>query len=186
VLLLYTFQLGEEGLPTSQGSGGLLYSVAVFDGESFRVPVGIKMEGEDPDEAYLQSSAIISRLVDQGFKLYTFDIESLLEQLSRLGMRSLRAKISGLTEEGFVRDLSILAAAHLGESVTLSDIASALSVEGEGVATSIDVLVQTLRISTSRRGWRERVLQSAGRKLEDLARNELRALYLLSLILDPV
>jgi DEAD/DEAH box helicase domain-containing protein len=186
VLLLYTFQLGEEGLPTSQGSGGLLYSVAVFDGENFRVPVGIKMEGEDPDEAYLQSSAIISRLVDQGFKLYTFDIESLLEQLSRLGMRSLRAKISGLTEEGFVRDLSILAAAHLGESVTLSDIASALSVEGEGVATSIDVLVQTLRISTSRRGWRERVLQSAGRKLEDLARRELRALYLLSLILDPV
>jgi DEAD/DEAH box helicase domain-containing protein len=30
------------------------------------------------------------------------------------------------------------------------------------------------------------VLQSAGRKLEDLARRELRALYLLSLILDPV
>jgi DEAD/DEAH box helicase domain-containing protein len=101
-------------------------------------------------------------------------------------MRSLRAKISGLTEEGLVGDLSILAAAHLGESVTLSDIVSALSVEGEGVATSIDVLVQTLRISTSRRGWRERVLQSAGRKLEDLARRELRALYLLSLILDPV
>jgi hypothetical protein len=64
-LLLYTFQLGEEGLPTSQGSGGLLYSVAVFDGDNFRVPVGIKMEGEDPDEAYLQSSAVISRLVDK-------------------------------------------------------------------------------------------------------------------------
>ncbi len=185
VLLVYAFQLGEEGLPTSQGSGGLLYSVAVFDGESFRVPVGIKLEGEEPDEAYLQSSAIISRLVDQGFTVYTFDVESVLEQLSRLGMRSLRAKLSGLTDEGLVRDLSILTAKHLGESVTLSDIASAFSVEG-GAPTSIDVLVRTLSVSTSRRGWRERVLQNAGKKLEDLARRELRALYLLSLILDPV
>ncbi len=185
VLLVYAFQLGEEGLPTSQGSGGLLYSVAVFDGESFRVPVGIKLEGEEPDEAYLQSSAIISRLVDQGFRLYTFDVESVLEQLSRLGMRSLRAKLSGLTDEGLVRDLSILTAKHLGENVTLSDIASAFSVEG-GAPTSIDVLVRTLSVSTSRRGWRERVLQNAGKKLEDLARRELRALYLLSLILDPV
>jgi len=185
VLLVYAFQLGEEGLPTSQGSGGLLYSVAVFDGESFRVPVGIKLEGEEPDEAYLQSSAIISRLVDQGFRVYTFDVESVLEQLSRLGMRSLRAKLSGLTDEGLVRDLSILTAKHLGESVTLSDIASAFSVEG-GAPTSIDVLVRALSVSTSRRGWRERVLQNAGKKLEDLARRELRALYLLSLILDPV
>jgi DEAD/DEAH box helicase domain-containing protein len=185
VLLVYAFQLGEEGLPTSQGSGGLLYSVAVFDGESFRVPVGIKLEGEEPDEAYLQSSAIISRLVDQGFRLYTFDVESVLEQLSRLGMRSLRAKLSGLTDEGLVRDLSILTAKHLGENVTLSDIASAFSVEG-GAPTSIDVLVRALSVSTSRRGWRERVLQNAGKKLEDLARRELRALYLLSLILDPV
>ncbi len=186
VLLVYTFQLGEEGLPTSQGSGGLLYSVAVFDGETFRVPVGIKMEGEEPDEAYLQSSAIISKLVDQGFRVYTFDVESVLEQLLRLGMRSLRAKLSALTDEGLVRDLAILAAAQLGENVTLSDIASAFSVEGGSDSTSIDVLVRTLSVSTSRRGWRERVIQTAGRRLEGLARRELRALYLLSLILDPV
>jgi DEAD/DEAH box helicase domain-containing protein len=186
VLLVYTFQLGEEGLPTSEGSGDLLYSVAAFDGENFRVPVGIKMEGEEPDEAYLQSSAIISRLVDQGFTLYTFGTESVLEQLSKLGMRSLRAKLSSLADEGVVRDLEILAAKHLGEDVTLSDIASALTVDGEGATTSIDVLLKILRVSTSSRGWRERVLQKAGKELEDLARRELRALYLLSLILDPV
>ncbi len=186
VLLIYAFQLGEESIPTSGVSGGLLYSVAVFDGENFRVPVGIKLEGEEPDEAYLQSSAVISKLVDQGFRVYTFDIESSLDQLSKLGMRSLRAKLSGLTEEGLVGDLAILAAAHLGESVTLTDITSALSVEGEDATTSIDVLVKALRVSTSRKGWRERALQRAGQKLEGLARRELRALYLLSLILDPV
>jgi len=187
VVITYSFQLGEQGLATVSGTGGSLYSVAVFDGENFRVPVGIKAEGEEPDEAYLQSSALISKLVDQGFRIYVFDFDAMLEELSKLGMRSLRAKLSGLMEEGLVVDLAVLAARQLGESVTLTDVVSGLTWEGEGSATtSIDVLMRALSVSTSRRGWRERLLNSAGRKLEELARRELRALYLLSLVVDPL
>lgn len=185
-MLVYTLSVGERSVLTgSSEQQDELYAVAVFDGESLKVPVGV-FTPEGPDEAYLESSAYVSKLVDQEFTIYTYDVESLEAALTRLKMKSLKAKLAGLQGENLLIDLSPHASRLLGPDHTFRDVVESFVGLAEGrVVTPIDVLLRGIRVQTSRRGWREKAINAVAPALEKLAEVELTALYLLSLIVDP-
>ncbi|MCS7094198.1 MAG: DEAD/DEAH box helicase [Thaumarchaeota archaeon] len=185
-VLVYSMPFGEASVVSGTASSPYeLYAVAVFDGETIKVPVGV-FTPEGPDEAYLESSAYISKLVDQGFTLYAYDLMALDTALSRLRMRSLRAKLTGLQGESLLVDLSPYASKLFGPDHALRDIVESIRTEdSEQSMTPIDVLIKSVKVQTSWKGWRERAINTVSPALENLAKQELTSLYLLSLMVLP-
>ncbi|MCS7118024.1 MAG: helicase-related protein [Thaumarchaeota archaeon] len=185
-LMVYTLPFGEHSVVTGPSDQQYeLYAVAVFDGESLRVPVGV-FTREGPDEAYHESSAYLSKLIDQEFIIYTYDVESLNSILTKLRMKSLKVKLAGLQGDDLLIDLLPYASRLFGPEHTLRDIVESFGAKSDELAvTPIDVLLRGIRVRVSRRGWRERATSVVSPTLERLAKQELTSLYLLSLLARP-
>ncbi|MCS7143167.1 MAG: DEAD/DEAH box helicase [Aigarchaeota archaeon] len=184
-VLLYMIQVGETSVASKESTSPYtLYSIAVFDGEALKAPLGIHTP-DGSDEAYIESSVYISRLVDQGFKIYVYDLGSIEEGLKVMGMRSLRTKLLGLLSEGLIVDLSPHVTELLGSGSTLRDVVEAFGGDEAGSVTPIDLLLRSLDIVVGTRGWKERLVSHVTPTVNRLARQELNALYLLSLLASP-
>ncbi len=164
-----------------QSGSFAIYCLGVFDGERFRGSYGLKTP-EGPDNAYIESSSILSSLIDEGFKILVYGADSFGSVVERLGMKSLKAKLVGTSSMGLISDTAELVSAVIGERVPLTEACRSVGLEIKYGHLDVAMNAASSDITPSNPYWLQRAMDRLGPVIERVTEEDARATYMLHLI----
>lgn len=170
-------------LPIDEANGTYLYCLATFDGERYRIPIGIKtLEG--PDDAIVESVSVLASLIDGGFKLYVYDREQLRKFVEDVGSRALRVTMIGAESIGSIAELKTDVAVITGTELPYEEAESAIGLPRQRSAAEIAAELSRNRQLLSL-GWSPRdVLVKIGPVMEEVIKMDLYNLYVMSFAVE--
>lgn len=177
--------LSAVGVVLREDLGAGLYCVSIFDGEEEKCLTGVfefNKPVDDPSNVVVE----ISKLVDRGFSVVVYDLETLTKTLEQQGLESLKAFLKGLEHAGKVTDVKKILEQTLRVEIPLEILESSLGLKRE-------LWFQDLFIKTElekRRRPSMKFVRSKPEKmvalLETYMKNEARNIYVSYLVSKSV
>ncbi|MCL7402153.1 MAG: DEAD/DEAH box helicase [Thaumarchaeota archaeon] len=120
-------------LPLREDFNSGIYVLSVYDGEENVSCSGIT-EFSKPDHSYLKIQEAVSRLIDEGFKIVTYNIRVLYDYLDSAGLKSLKTFIKGLESTNSLIDSREVLCKSLGYTIELEDVKKILGISSPSLS----------------------------------------------------
>ncbi|MEM3409857.1 MAG: helicase-related protein [Nitrososphaerota archaeon] len=157
-----------------------IYALSMYDGEEYSSCCGVTELGK-PGQDYLKLQENLSKLIDEGFNLVTYNINLLYSYLDSAGLKSLKTLIKGLESAGLLIDSHELVFRALGYSIELEDAKKVLGLHVSSIGEIMKILDDAKRIVPGIK-LIEYISKIRSRQLIEFVENEARAAYLLYII----
>jgi DEAD/DEAH box helicase domain-containing protein len=153
-----------------------IYVLSVYDGEENVSCSGIT-EFAKPDHNYLKIQEAVSRLIDEGFKIITYNIRVLYDCLDSAGLKSLKTFIKGLESTNSLTDSREVLSRWLGYPVELEDVKKILSLHYTSLSEIMRAMEDAKRM-TPKLDLIEYISKICSSQLIEFVEDECRAAYL--------
>jgi len=157
-----------------------IYVLSVFDGEENYSCTGTTKIGK-PDHSYLQIQEAVSRLIDEGFKIVTYNTKVLYDYLESAGLKSLKILIKGLESTESLIDSREVLSKSLGYPIELEDVKKVLSLSSTSLG-EIMRIVEDSRRTIPKLDIIEYISRTHSPQLIEFLEDESRTAYLSYLI----
>ncbi len=160
-----------------------LYAVALFDGEETTHVVGVKELGQ-PDEEVSKILARITQLMNQGFRIAVYELESLKSMLASSGLSGLQAVLLGAEGMGRLVKVRDLLANSLGDRLPLEVVEEALGMKREVELKDIIYSVEEEKRRIPKMSFIRSVPERLSRKISQFMQDEVRNIYTAALVAE--
>ena len=157
-----------------------IYVLSVFDGEENFSCTGIT-EISKPDHNYLQIQEAVSRLIDEGFKIVTYNIKVLYDYLESAGLKSLKTLIRGLESTDSLIDSREILSRSLGYPIELEDVKKVLGLSSTSLGEIMRIIEDSRRM-IPKLDLIEYISRTRSSQLIEFLEDDSRAAYLSYLI----
>ena len=157
-----------------------IYVLSVFDGEENFSCTGIT-EISKPDHNYLQIQEAVSRLIDEGFKIVTYNIKVLYDYLDSAGLKSLKTLIRGLESTDSLIDSREILSRSLGYPIELEDVKKVLGLSSTSLGEIMRIIEDSRRM-IPKLDLIEYISRTRSSQLIEFLEDDSRAAYLSYLI----
>lgn len=153
-----------------------VYIASVYDGEEYTSCCGVTELGK-PDNNYLKLQESVSKLIDEGFNLVTYNINVLYDSLGSAGLKSLKTLIKGLESTNLLIDSREILSEALGYTIELEDVKKALGLYISNIGEIMKMLDDAKRKFPGMK-LIEYISKTRSPQLTEFIENEARAVYL--------